>query len=97
MQISLNIIDILCVHISVISLRLKLSKRDTIKKQPTLLTHQLKTAAKELRNHPNITIKKANKTNIFGVLNKTDYHSKLQNILDDHTKFKKLIRIPPTN
>ena len=29
------------------------------KKQPTLLTHQLKTAAKELRNHPNITIKKS--------------------------------------
>ena len=28
------------------------------KKQPTLLTHQLKSAAKELRNHPNITIKK---------------------------------------
>ena len=60
------------------------------KKQPTLLTHQLKTAAKELRNHPNITIKKADTTNIFVVLNKTDYHSKLQNILDDHTKFKKL-------
>ena len=57
-------------------------------KQPTLLTHQLKTAAKELRNHSNITIKKADKTNIFLVLNKTDYHSKLQNILDDHTKFK---------
>ncbi len=44
------------------------------KKQSTLLTHQLKTAAKELRNHPNITIKKADKTNIFVVLNKTDYH-----------------------
>ena len=64
------------------------------KKQPTLLTHQLKTAAKELRNHPNITIKKADKTNIFVVLNKTDYHSKLQNILDDHTKFKKLNKNP---
>ena len=64
------------------------------KKQPTLLTHQLKIAAKELRNHPNITIKKADKTNIFVVLNKTDYHSKLQNILDDHTKFKKLNKNP---
>ena len=46
-----------------------------------------------IRNHPNITIKKADKTNIFVVLNKTDYHSKLQNILD--AKFKKYI--PPTN
>ena len=73
-----------------IFLRLKPSKIDAIKKQPTLLTHQLKTGAKELRNHPNITMKKADKTNIFVVLNKIDYHSKLQNILDDHTKFKKL-------
>ena len=38
--------------------------------------------------------KKADKTNIFVVLNKTDYHSKLQNILDDHTKFKKLNKNP---
>ena len=60
------------------------------KKQPTLLTHQLKIATKELCNHPNLTIKKQKKTNIFVVLNKTDYHLKLQNILDDHTKFKKL-------
>ena len=41
-----------------------------------------------------ISIKKADKTNIFVVLNKTDYHSKLQNILDDHTKFKKLNKNP---
>ena len=64
------------------------------KKQPTLLTHWLKTAAKELRNHPNITIKKADKANIFVVLNKTDYHSKLQNIIDDQTKFKKWNKNP---
>ena len=38
--------------------------------------------------------KKADKTNIFVVLNKTDYHSKLQNILDDTTKFKKLDKNP---
>ena len=38
--------------------------------------------------------KKADKTNIFEVLNKTDYHSKLQNILDDHTKFRKLNKNP---
>ena len=31
------------------------------KKQPTLLTHQLKMAAKELRSHPNITIEKQTK------------------------------------
>ena len=32
----------------------------------------------------------ADKTNIFVILNKTENHSKLQNILDDHTKFKTL-------
>ena len=63
------------------------------KKQLKLLT-QLEIAAKELHNHPNITIKNADKTNIFVVLNKTDHHSKLQNILDDHTKFKKLNKNP---
>ena len=64
------------------------------KKQPILLTHQLKIANKELCNHPTITIKKTDKTHIFVVLNKTDYHSKLQNILDDLTKFKKLNKNP---
>ena len=68
-----------------ISLRLKPSKIDTIKKQPTLPTPHQKVAAKELCNHPNIFIV---------VLNKTDYHSKLQNILDDHTNFKKLNKNP---
>ena len=83
-------------YISVISLRLKPSKIDTIKKQSTLLSYQLNIAAKELCNHPNITIKKkADKTNIFVVLNKTDTHSKLQNILNDLTKFQKLKS--PTN
>ena len=39
-------------------------------------------------------MKKADKTNIYVVLNKTDYHSKLQNILDVHTKFEKLNKNP---
>ena len=38
--------------------------------------------------------KKADKTNIFVVLDRTDYHSKLQNILDGHTKFKKWNKNP---
>ena len=35
-----------------------------------------------------------NQNYIFVALNKTDYHSKLQNILDDPTKFKKLNKNP---
>ena len=38
--------------------------------------------------------KKTDKTNIFVVLNKIDYNWKLQNILDDHTKFRKLNKNP---
>ena len=75
-----------------ISLRLK-PIRIYNKKQPTLSTQQLKNATKELHNHPNITIKKADKQ-IFVVLDNADYHSKLQNILYDHTKFKKLNKNP---
>ena len=37
--------------------------------------------------------KKADKTNILVVLDKTDYHSKLQNTLDVHSRFKKLNKL----
>ena len=57
------------------------------KKQATLFTQQLGNADEELCNHPN---KKADKTNIFVALNKTDYDSNLQNIRDDHNKCKKI-------
>ena len=46
-------------------------------------TWQLKNAAEQLPKHPDITIKKANKTNIYIALNKSDYHSKQQTILND--------------
>ena len=70
-----------------ISLKLKPSKIDTTKK--TYITNSTtKNTTKELCNHPNITIKKADKTNFFVLLNKTDYHSKLWNILNDTPKSK---------
>ena len=60
----------------------------------TLLNKQLKTAAKQLHDHPDIFIKVADKTNIFVVINKTDYNSKLQTLLDNHTKFKRIYKNP---
>lgn len=40
----------------------------------------------EVRNPPDIIVKKAGKTIIFVVLNKTEYNTKLEEILKDHTK-----------
>ena len=54
-------------------LKAKAIKNRYNKKQPTLLTHQLKTAAKELRNHPNITLKIADKSKINNLIS----HAKL--------------------
>ena len=40
------------------------------------------------------TIKNVDKTNIYIVLNKSDYHSKLQTILNDKNKLTKLNQNP---
>ena len=57
-------------------------------KNSTLLTPLLKNAATQLHKHPGISIKKADKTNIYIALNKSDYHSKLQIILNDKNIYK---------
>ena len=54
----------------------------------------MKKCCEQLHKHPDITIKKADKTNIYIVLNKADYHSKLQTILNDKNKFTKLNQNP---
>ena len=64
--------------------------RQNSHKNNTLLNHNLKEAANQLRTHPDIIIKKADKTNIYVILNKSEYNSKLQAILNDDTKFKKV-------
>jgi hypothetical protein len=45
---------------------------------------------KEFKQNNNIVIRKADKSNVFVILNKDDYNSKLNEILNDETKFKKL-------
>lgn len=65
---------------------LDLFKAETIKdkhdkrKKSSLLTKPLKMAAKELRKHPDIIVKKVDKTNIIVVLNKSDYDTKLKSV-----------------
>ena len=60
----------------------------------SILTKELKLAAKELKNNPEITIKKADKTNMYVVLDKKDYEERIQNILNDSSKFKRISRDP---
>ena len=42
----------------------------------------------------NIVIRKADKSNTFVILNRDDYISKINNILNDKTKFKKIQKNP---
>ena len=49
---------------------------------------------KQLHKHPDITITKADKTNLDIVLNKSDNHSKLRTSLNDKDKFTKLNNNP---
>ncbi|XP_076030410.1 uncharacterized protein LOC143018709 [Oratosquilla oratoria] len=60
----------------------------------SLLTPELRAAAKELKDNNNIVIRRADKSPIFVLLDKEDYLSKMSLILDDTTKFKKITRNP---
>ena len=59
-----------------------------------MLTTELIQAGKELKNHPDIIVRKADKSNVPVVIDRTEYTQKLQNILNDQSKFKKLTRNP---
>ena len=45
-----------------------------------------------MRNNQNIIIRKADKSNIYVILNKEDYLTKIDSILSDNTKFQKINR-----
>ena len=70
-------------------------QRDFIKKLP--LSKDLIQAVKSLKNHSDILVRRADKYNIFVVLNKTDYANKLDAILHDTNKFTKVSRNPINN
>ena len=55
-----------------------------------ILSRDLRSAAKSLKNHPDVIIRMADKSNIFVVLNKNDYKNKLDTILGDTNKFSKI-------
>ena len=62
----------------------------------SIITKELRQAAQSLYNNQDIVIRKADKSSIFVILNKYDYLSKINAILSDNSKFRK-IENDPTN
>ena len=63
-------------------------------KQDIVLSPNLKEAAKRLKNDESIIVRKADKTSNYVVLDRAEYLSKVEDILRDQKKFKKLRRNP---
>lgn len=63
----------------------------------SLLTPELKEAAKQLRENKDIVIRRADKSSLFVVLDKDDYMDKINAILHDESKFKRITRNPTNN
>ena len=57
-------------------------------KTKTIITPELRTAATNLKNNEDISIRKADKSATYVILNREDYLSKIDTILADETKFK---------
>ena len=55
---------------------------------------KLRAAAKELRVHPDIIVSDADISNVFVIPNRKDDEEKLDDILHDPTKFRKIARNP---
>ena len=58
------------------------------------LSHVIKAAAKQLKQHPDIIVRRADKAGTYVVLHKSEYLRKLQAILDDRNKFERIARSP---
>ena len=58
------------------------------------LDPRLRRAAAELRNNDSIVIRKADKSQMFVILDSVDYHQKTADILQDQTKFQKISKNP---
>ena len=57
-----------------------------------ILTPKLRAAAQGLRNDESIVIRKADKSNMYVIMNRDEYKEKLDDILKDDTKFKHITR-----
>ena len=59
-----------------------------------IVTPRLREAARELRNNPDLIIRRADKSSVFVLLDRADYLSKVETILEDSSKFERLTRNP---
>ena len=60
----------------------------------SFMTKELKEAAKKLKTAQGIAIRRADKTPALVLISTDEYHRKLDTILDDDSKFKKIQRNP---
>ncbi|XP_076045746.1 uncharacterized protein LOC143027986 [Oratosquilla oratoria] len=60
----------------------------------SLLTAELRQAAKELRENKDIVIRRADKSDLFVILNRSDYFDKVDSLLQDSSKFLQIRRNP---
>ena len=61
------------------------------------MNRELFKAASELKNHPNIIVRRADKSNSFVVMDRDSYKAKLDLVLSDASKFTKLTKNPITD
>ena len=60
----------------------------------SILTRSLKEAAKNLKNNNDIVIRKADKSSVYVIMNKSEYLSKVNDLLKDTSKFKHISSNP---
>ena len=58
----------------------------------SVLTPELRQAARELRENREIIVRKADKASVYVIMDRAEYLSKMNDILSDATKFKKISR-----
>ena len=63
-------------------------------KNKDILTKENKRLINDLKNDNSITIRKADKSNVFVIMNRETYNNKLQSLLNDENKFKKIDEKP---
>ena len=51
------------------------------------MTRKLRGAAKDIKDHENIFVRKLDKSSVYHVLDKSDYKAKLETIISDQAKF----------
>ena len=57
-----------------------------------IVVKKLKQAAQELRQNENIIIRRGDKSSVYVIMDKEDYFNKMDNILNNTSKFQKLMK-----